>query len=119
MTSLTHEVRSPLVVSVTFTNRSTRLAVEIDDGRTILTPLAWYPRLQYGSPKERKYWRLVGTGAGIHWPDLDEDISVENLLVGKRSRESQSSIQRWLDERAAKTKRRKQRARRAEPPHDI
>ena len=105
MASLAREVRSPLVVSVTFTNRNPRLAVEIDDERTILAPLAWYPRLQYGTPKERKFWRLVGNGTGIHWPDLDEDISVEGLLLGKRSLESQSSLQRWLNERAAPPKR--------------
>jgi hypothetical protein len=98
-------VRLPIVVSVSFTNRNTRLAVEIDDGRTILAPLSWYPRLQYGTPKERKYWRLVGGGGGIHWPDLDEDVSVENLLSGKRSQESPSSLQRWLDERAATPRR--------------
>lgn len=75
------------------------LTVDLDDGRTITVPLAWYPRLMYGTPSERNHWRLIGKGDGIHWPDLDEDISVENLIVGKLSNESQSSLKRWLDER--------------------
>lgn len=76
------------------------LTVDLDDGRTITVPLAWYPRLLYSTPGERVNWRLIGKGQGIHWPDLDEDISVENLLVGRPSNESQSSLQRWLDARA-------------------
>ena len=73
--------------------------VELADGRTISAPLGWYPRLQHGTNAERKNWRLVGRGEGIHWPDLDEDISVENILAGKPSGESQSSFQRWLEQR--------------------
>jgi Protein of unknown function (DUF2442) len=75
------------------------LTVDLIDGRTISVPLGWYPRLLHGSPKERQHWRLIGSGEGIHWPDLDEDISVENLLAGKPSGESQRSLQRWLEER--------------------
>ncbi len=102
MASSTPDVRLPQVVSVAFTNRSTRLAVELDDGRIISAPLEWYPRLQHGSPGERRRWRPIGGGQGIHWPDLDEDISVENLLSGQRSRESRHSLQRWLQGRSAK-----------------
>jgi len=80
------------------------LMVDLTDGRTISAPLAWYPRLLHGSPEERKNWRLIGEGEGIHWPDLDEDISVENLVLGKPSGESQRSFQRWLEERTARTK---------------
>ncbi len=77
------------------------LCVELTDGRTITVPLAWFPRLSHGTPEERNHWRLIADGRGIHWPDLDEDISVENLLAGKASGESQASLKRWLEERAA------------------
>jgi hypothetical protein len=69
------------------------------DGRTLTVPLAWYPRLAHGRPEERANWRLIGRGEGIHWPDLDEDISVDGLLAGRRSGESQASLARWLAER--------------------
>lgn len=75
------------------------LAVELSDGRTLSVPLDWYPRLRLGSPKERQNWELIGEGDGIHWPDLDEDLSVEGLLAGRRSMESQQSFQRWLSAR--------------------
>lgn len=75
------------------------LTVDLADGRTLCVPLAWYPRLLHGTPEERRNWRLIGDGAGIHWPDLDEDISVEGLLLGKQSGESQRSLQRWLEAR--------------------
>ena len=77
------------------------LTVELSDGRTISAPLSWYPRLCHGSPDERSEWRLVGGGRGIHWPRLDEDISVENLTFGKPSAESQASLKRWLVSRAS------------------
>ena len=81
------------------------LSVELTDGRTISVPVAWYPRLSHGTSRQRNHWRLIGGGRGIHWPDLDEDISVENLLAGERSGESQASFKRWLDQRQAdKTK---------------
>jgi hypothetical protein len=76
------------------------LAVDLLDGRTIIVPLLWYPRLAHANSKERKNWRLIGQGEGIHWPDLDEDISVENLLAGQPSGESQRSFQRWLESRS-------------------
>ena len=78
------------------------LTAELSDGRSITVPLAWYPRLVHGTPAERSHWRLSGQGRGIHWPDLDEDISVENLLAGQPSAESQKSLQKWLDERKNK-----------------
>jgi hypothetical protein len=77
-----------------------RLSVKLRDGRSISVPLAWYPRLVHGTPEERNNWRLIGNAEGIHWPDLDEDISVENLLMGKPSGESQDSLQKWLKNRA-------------------
>jgi hypothetical protein len=77
------------------------LIVDLTDGRTITVPLVWFPRLAHGSPAERANWRLIGGGEGIHWPDLDEDISVESLLAGRRSGETQESLRRWLDRRKA------------------
>jgi hypothetical protein len=65
-----------------------------------MVPLTWYPRLLQGKPKERSNWRLIGQGEGIHWPDLDEDISVEHVLLGKPSQESQASLKRWLEARS-------------------
>ncbi len=76
------------------------LTVDFADGRSISVPLAWYPRLVHGTPRERNNWRIIGNGEGFHWPDLDEDLSVEGLLLGRPSGESQRSFQRWLDERA-------------------
>lgn len=105
MTTSTRETSSPGVVSVAFTKGNTRLTVELDDGRIISAPISWFPRLQHGTAKERGFWRLIGSGRGIHWPDLDEDISVENLLTGKRSRETERSLQKWLDGRSPKNRR--------------
>ena len=76
------------------------LIVELLDGRTLTVPLGWYPRLAYGTPVERANWQLIGRGQGIHWPDLDEDLVVEDFLVGRRSGESPESLQRWLEGRA-------------------
>ena len=73
-----------------------RLVVALRDGREISVPLSWYPRLAHGEPKEHENWRLIGGGMGIHWPDLDEDISVDGLLAGRRSGERSESIARWL-----------------------
>jgi len=76
------------------------LTVELSDGRTISVPLGWYPRLAHGTPEERANWRPIGDAEGIHWPELDEDVSVEGLLLGKPSAESQKSLARWLEERS-------------------
>ncbi len=75
------------------------LTVDLADGRTLVVPLAWYPRLLHGTRLERGQWRLIGGGVGIHWTALDEDISVEGLLAGRPSGESQRSLKRWLDAR--------------------
>ncbi len=95
MNTLTAEAKAQ---SVTVTDDT--LAVDLTDGRTISVPLAWYPRLLHGTSEERNNWRLIGDKEGIHWPELDEDISVENLLMGQASGESQSSFKRWLEQRA-------------------
>lgn len=78
------------------------LTVELSDARTIAVPLTWYPRLLHGRPEEQRNWRLIGGGQGIHWEDLDEDVSVEGLLAGRRSGESQTSLKRWLDARGGR-----------------
>lgn len=75
------------------------LVIHLVDGRTISAPLTWYPRLFHGEPCERSNWRLIGQGEGIHWPDLDEDISVEHVRLGRPSRESQASLTRWMEGR--------------------
>ena len=98
MTTLAIELHIPNAQTVDVTDDA--LTVDLNDGRTIVVPLAWYPRLVHGSAAERKNWRLIGKGAGIHWEDLDEDISVENLLLGRPSGESQQSFKRWLAGRA-------------------
>ncbi len=77
------------------------LVVDLIDGRSITVPLMWYPRLVHSTPQERNNWRWIGDREGIHWPALDEDISVENLIFGKASSESQDSFRRWLDERTS------------------
>ncbi len=75
------------------------LVVALVDGRTIAVPLTWYPQLAHGTPAERAHWRLIGEGEGIHWPHLDEDISIDGLLAGRRSGETQASLRRWLASR--------------------
>lgn len=96
MSTLVAEVRAQTLVVT-----EDSLIVGLSDGRSITEPLAWYPRLAHGTPEERNNWRWIGDREGIHWPDLDEDISVENLLLGKASRESQDSFRRWLEKKAA------------------
>ena len=78
---------------------SDALTVDLSDGRSLSVPLGWYPRLWHGTEIERNDWRLIGRGLGIHWPQLDEDVSLEGLLLGKASNESQNSLKRWLDQR--------------------
>jgi len=75
------------------------LTLEIADGRRLSVPIAWFPRLLYGTPEERQNWRLIGAGAGIHWPALDEDISVSALFAGRGSGESKQSLEQWLNGR--------------------
>jgi hypothetical protein len=77
------------------------LTFKLSDGRSVSAPLRWYPRLMHGTRKERNNWE-IGSGVGVHWPDLDEDISVENLLHGQPSGESKKSFQRWLEQRKLK-----------------
>jgi Protein of unknown function (DUF2442) len=77
--------------------------VHLDDGRALLVPLAWYPRLLHGNPEERLALEMIAGGEGIHWPLLDEDISVAGLLEGRSSAESAASLARWLEARGKST----------------
>jgi len=89
--------REVFAESITFSENA--LAVCLDDGRVLSVPLAWYPRLLLGTEQERMNYELIAGGEGIHWPELDEDISVEGLLAGRRSAESDASLARWLEKR--------------------
>ena len=91
------ELKEALAQSVSVSDDA--LVADLEDGRTITVPLAWFPRLARGTPAERAKWRLIGRGEGIHWPELDEDISVASLLAGRRSGETQESLRRWLERR--------------------
>jgi hypothetical protein len=76
------------------------LIVDLSDGRTVSAPLAWYPRLLYGTAAERQEHQLIGQGLGVHWPQLDEDISVEGILAGRPSYESRESFEEWFASRS-------------------
>ena len=101
MSSLVFEIRSARAQRVAITGDT--ITVDLADGRTISAPLAWFPRLLSGTSDELSNWRLVGQGQGIHWPALDEDISVENLILGKPSGESQQSLKKWQAGRGHRT----------------
>ena len=94
MLSATATFVLPRVVSVTVTEDT--LSVDLEDGRTVPVPIGWYPRLVYGTSAERANVQISGAGYGLHWPDLDEDIGVEGLLIGRQSSESPASFERWL-----------------------
>ena len=94
MSSLVFEIRAQSLVITDDT-----LSVDLNDGRSISVPLCWYPRLNHATLGERSNWRWIGDREGVHWPDLDEDISIENLVFGKPSGESQESLKQWLEER--------------------
>lgn len=93
MTTLTLEIE-PIAVDVQMTD--TTFVVILEDGRTFSIPIEWYPRLKHGTGEERLNWQLLGDGYAIEWPDLDEHIGIEGLIAGRRSSESEKSIQRWL-----------------------
>ncbi len=100
MSILAIEIEIPRAENVVVTEDT--LTVDLSDGRTISVPTAWYPRLSHAEPEERKDWRVIGDGHGIHWKTIDEDISVEGLLAGKPSGESQKSFKKWLKARNRK-----------------
>ncbi|MEX0777633.1 MAG: DUF2442 domain-containing protein [Phycisphaeraceae bacterium] len=93
MASVT-ETRAAHAVKAVVTDDT--LSVWLDDGRTITTPLAWYPRLMHATEAERQRFRIIGDGQGLHWPDLDEDLSVAGMLAGQPSGEGPESLAKWL-----------------------
>jgi hypothetical protein len=95
MTTLAVKIDIPYAESVMITEDT--LNVDLSDGRTISVPLTWFPRLVHATREQRDNWRLIGRGHGIHWNDIDEDISVEGLIAGRPSGESQSSFKKWLE----------------------
>jgi len=97
MNSLAVETQEPRAQEVRVDNEA--LTVDLVDGRTLIVPLAWFPRLWHGTSEERSNFEIFGEGAFIHWPDLDEDLSVAGLLSGLRSGESPGSLKKWLDAR--------------------
>ena len=100
MNTLAVEIRIPEALNVLLTDDT--LSVDLSDGRSISVPIAWFPRLLHSTEQERNNWRLIGKGQGIHWEDIDEDISIEGLLAGRPSGESQESFKKWLSERSEK-----------------
>lgn len=99
MTTSAKKIREPLITQVRVGH--SKLAVELNDGRRIEVPLDWYPRLVHATTGERNQWQIIGQGQGIHWPLIDEDISLENLLLGQPSGESPESFRRWLAKRTS------------------
>ena len=99
MNTSAHEARAASARAVRVTEHT--LIVELTDGRSISVPVDWYPRLQGGNLQERNHWELLGDGDGIHWPELDEDLSVEGLLAGRRSGETERSLARWRERYAS------------------
>jgi hypothetical protein len=97
MSTFVDEIEQAHAIDVKATEDS--LAVDLDDGRTIIVPLGWYPRLWYGTPDERSNVQIIGQGEYLHWPDLDEDLTISGLLAGRRSGESQRSLRQWLEAR--------------------
>ena len=104
MNTLAVEMRIPEALNVLLTDDT--LSVDLSDGRSISVPVAWFPRLLHSTEQERNNWRLIGKGQGIHWEDIDEDISIEGLLAGKPSGESQESFKKWLAKRSEKASQR-------------
>jgi hypothetical protein len=102
MNSLELEIQEARARSVTVSEDA--LTVDLVDGRTLVVPLVWYPRLWHGTREERSHFEIFGDGAYIHWPDLDEDLTVAGLLAGRRSGESLQSLEKWLAARKAKVK---------------
>ena len=94
------EIEIPRAENVTV--KGDTLIVDLSDGRTISVPTEWFPRLVHATQEERNNWRLIGRGHGIHWEYIDEDISVEGLLAGRPSGESQASFKKWLNKRQAR-----------------
>ena len=101
MNSLTLDIEELRAVNLSITEEA--LSLDLSDGRTTIVPLIWYPRLWYGTPSERDNFEIIGDGTLIHWPDLDEDLSVAGIAAGRRSGESQKSLKSWLEKRDTAT----------------
>jgi hypothetical protein len=97
MTTLRADVKTVKIEALTLSEEI--LTVDLSDGRRVSVPLTWYPRLLHATEEERGHWHWIGSGEGIHWPDLDEDVSAENLVFGRPSGESQQSLQLWMESR--------------------
>ena len=89
----------PIAIDVSASDAE--LTVRLEDGRTISVPIHWYPRLAHGTLAERNHYEIDSFGEAIHWPDVDEDLSVKSIVAGWQSRETERSIRRWLEERRA------------------
>jgi len=100
MSSLAVETQEARARLATVTDEA--ITVDLVDGRTIIVPLVWFPRLWHGTPRERNHFEIFGDGEYIHWPDLDEDLTIAGLLGGRRSGESPRSLRKWLDSRKKK-----------------
>ena len=100
MNTLAVEISVPEALNVSLTDDT--LSVDLIDGRSISVPIAWFPRLLHSTEQERNNWRLIGRGQRIHWEDIDEDISIEGLIAGRPSGESQESFKKWLANRSEK-----------------
>ena len=102
MTSSTVELQDARALRLIVSDEA--LTADLVDGRTIIVPLAWYPRLWHGTSAERNHFELLADGSYIHWPDLDEDLRVAGLLAGRRSGESSQSLKKWLEGRNIQAK---------------
>ena len=115
MRTSTPEARAPSAICARVLAEA--VVIDLSDGRTVTAPLAWYPRLLHGTARERRNWRVIGGGEGIHWPDLDEDLSVEGILAGRPSAEGQASFKKWLAGRGSLANKRMQPARASSRAH--
>lgn len=102
MNSLAADIQEARARHVTVSEEA--LTVDLLDGRTIIVPLGWYPRLWHGTTEERNHFEIFGDGTYIHWPELDEDLTVAGLLAGRRSGENPRSLKKWLEARKARGK---------------
>lgn len=101
MTISAPDLKTPYAVSASMDDEA--LSIELSDGRRISAPLAWYPRLMHATGAERQNCRIIGQGSGLHWPDVEEDISVESIIKGRPSMESAASLKRWLEGRTVQS----------------
>ena len=97
MNSLNANQQEPRAQQVSVTDEA--LTLDLVDGRTIRVPLVWYPRLWYGTSQEREHFEIFGDGRYLHWPDLDEDLTVAGIVEGRRSAERSGSLKEWLESR--------------------